>query len=105
MPYTLYYPSVCCPSISQVSREAKLSLLSCINASGDPQLQELGLQFRLDDAYLQTQESDYHSHLLFKAHSQLSSFPMARPLYLLSKKMLSVGECSCYNDHLDTLSV
>ena len=30
---------------------------------------------------------------------------MARPLYLLSKKMLSVGECSRYNDHLDTLSV
>ena len=30
---------------------------------------------------------------------------MARPLYLLSKKMLSVDECSHYNDHLDTLPV
>ena len=99
----LYYFGVCYPSISQVSREAKLSLLSCIIASGDPQLQELGLQFCLGDAHLQTQESDYH--LLFKARSQLSSFPMARPLYLLSKKILSVGECPRYNDHLNTLSV
>ena len=43
----LYYPGVCCPSISQVSREAKLSLLSCISATGDPQLQQLGLQLHL----------------------------------------------------------
>ena len=35
----LYYPGACCPSISVVSRKAKLSLLSCISASGDPQLQ------------------------------------------------------------------
>ena len=40
----LYYPGVCCPSISQVSQEAKLSLLSCVSATGDPQLQQLGLQ-------------------------------------------------------------
>ena len=25
----LYYPGVCCPSISQVSRQVQLSLLSC----------------------------------------------------------------------------
>ena len=50
----LYYPIVCCPSIFQVLREAKLTLLSCISASGDPQLQELGLQFHLGDVYLQT---------------------------------------------------
>ena len=43
----LYYPGVCCPSISQVSQEAKLSLLSCISATGDPQLQQLGLQLHL----------------------------------------------------------
>ena len=68
-----------------------------------PQLQELGLEFQLGDAYLQTKESDYH--LLFKACSQWSSFPMARPLYLLYKKMLSVDEYSCYNDHLAVLYV
>ena len=56
----LYYPGVCCPSISQVSREAKLSLLSCISATGDPQLQQLGLQLHLGADYLQTQASDYH---------------------------------------------
>jgi len=37
--------------------------------------------------------------------NQLSSFPMARPLYLLSKKMLSANEHSQYDKHLDTLSV
>jgi len=96
----LYYPGVCCPSISVVSREAKLSLLSCISASGDPQLQQLGLQLHL---YLQTQASDYQ--LLSKAHLQLSSFPMAYPLYLLSKKLLRADELSRYDNHLDNLSV
>ena len=37
----LYYRGVCCPSVSVVSREAKLSFLSCISTSGDPQLQQL----------------------------------------------------------------
>ena len=32
----LYYPGFCCPSISQVSQEAQLSLLSCISVAGDP---------------------------------------------------------------------
>ena len=39
----LYYPGVCCPSISQ-------SLLSCISATGDYQLQQLGWQLHLGDA-------------------------------------------------------
>jgi len=97
----LYYPGVCCPSLSQVSREAKLSLLFCISASGDPQLLELGPQLHLGDSYLQTQDSDYS--IISKACSQLSSFPMACPLYLLSKKLLSATECSRYDDHLDSL--
>ena len=29
----LYYPGLCCPNVSQVSRQAKLSLLSCIRGS------------------------------------------------------------------------
>ena len=36
----LYYPGICCPSIMQVSREAKLNLLSCVSASSDSRLQE-----------------------------------------------------------------
>ena len=99
----LYYPGMCCPSISQVSRQARLSLLSCIDASSDYQLQELGLQLHLGDAYLQTHASDYS--ILSEARSQLTSFPMARQLYLLSKKLIAADECSCYNKHLDTLSV
>ena len=67
----LYYPGVCCPSISQVSKQAKLSLLSCISASFDDQIQELGLQLHLGDEYLQTQSSDIS--ILSKARSQLSS--------------------------------
>ena len=99
----LYYPGVCCPSISQVSREAKLSLLSCISATGDPQLQQLGLQLHLGDEYLQTQASDYH--ILSQVRSQLSSFPTACSLYKLSRKLLIADERSRYENHLDTLSV
>ena len=99
----LYYPGMCCPSISQVSRQAQLSLLSCIDASSDYQLQELGLQLHLGNAYLQTHASDYS--ILSEAHSQLTFFPMARQLYLLSKKLIAADERSCYNKHLDTLSV
>ena len=90
----LYYPGMCCPSISQVSRQARLSLLSCIDASFDYQLQELGLQLHLGDAYLQTHASDYS--ILSEARSQLTSFPMARRLYLLSKKLIAADERSCY---------
>jgi len=42
----LYYPGVCCPSISYVVREAKLSLLACVSASADQKLQERGLQLQ-----------------------------------------------------------
>ena len=66
------------PALFQVTREAKLSLLSGISISGDPQLSELGLQLHLVNAYLQTQDLDYN--ILSEAHSQLSSFPMACPL-------------------------
>ena len=61
----LYYPGLCCPSISQVSRQAKLSLLCCISATSDTSLQELGL---LGDSYLQTAHSDYS--ILSEAQSQ-----------------------------------
>ena len=71
----LYYPGMCCCSISQVSRQVKLSLLSCISATSDTQLQELGLQLHLGDSYLQTNDSDYS--ILLEAQSQLKSFPMA----------------------------
>ena len=46
-------------SISQVSRQARSSLLTCIDVSSDHQLQELGLQLHLGDAYLQTRASGY----------------------------------------------
>ena len=35
---TLYYLRICSPTMSSISREAKLNLLSCVNASSDPQL-------------------------------------------------------------------
>jgi len=83
----LYYPGVCCPSIFQVSRQAKLSLLSCISASSDHQLQELGLQLCLGDTYLQMYASDYP--VLSQARSQLASFPTAHHLYSLSKRFIA----------------
>ena len=81
--------------LSQISRQEKLSLFSCITASSDYQLQEFGLQLRLCDSYLQTCDSDYS--ILSEAQSQLSSLPMAWHLYLQSKKLASVQECSKYN--------
>ena len=94
---------MCCPSISQVSRQAKLSLLSCISATSDVLLQELGLQFHLGDSYLQTNNSDYS--ILSEAHSQLTSLSMAHHLYLLSKKLAVAYERFNYDVHLSTLSV
>jgi len=44
----LYYPGLCCRSVSHVS---KLSLLSCISATSDLRIQELGLQLRLGFLY------------------------------------------------------
>jgi len=95
---------MCCPSISQVSRRAKLSLLSCLSVTSDVQLQELGLQLHLGDSYLQTNNSDYS--ILSEAHSQLTSLLMARHLYLRSKKLAVIAhECFNYDEHLSTLSV
>ena len=92
-----------CTSIYQVSRQAKLSLLSCIGASSDCQLQELGLQLQLGFTYLQTLDTDYPT--LSKAQSQLSSLPIARSLYLRAKKLVAAKEHSYHDNHLDTLSV
>jgi len=94
---------MCCPSISQISKQAKLSLLSCISESSDERVQELGLQLHLGDEYLQTHDLDYS--ILSKARSQLASIPMARRLYLESKKLAAADERSRYDKHLSTLSV
>ena len=48
----LYYPGVVPTDISR-------HLLSCISASSDYKLQELGLQLHLGDFYLQTNDADY----------------------------------------------
>jgi len=88
---------MCCPSIPLVSRQANLSLLSCLSAISDVQLQELGLQ---GDSYLQTNNS-----ILSQAHSQLTSLSMARHLYLRSKKLAVAHERFNYDEHLSTLFV
>ena len=97
----LYYPGVCCPSISTISREAKLNLLSCVSASSDLQLQELGVHLRLGQDFLQVQNSDYS--LLLAAKKQLSALPSARSLYLRAKHLLSNDTKSACVDHLHTL--
>jgi len=71
LPVQSYYPAspgLCCPCISQLlTRQAKLSLLSCTSATTDATLQELGLQLHLGDSYLQTAHSDYST--LSEAHA------------------------------------
>ena len=82
----LYYPGVCCPSITHVFREAKLSLLSCVSVTSDPWLQELGLQLHLGNVTLQINDNEYS--ILANARKQLSVLPSARSLYLKLKLSL-----------------
>ncbi|XP_065884075.1 uncharacterized protein [Dysidea avara] len=90
----LYYPGVCCPSISHVSREAKLSLLACVSASSDLRLQELNLHLRLGNVALQIQDNDYS--ILSIAQKQLSAFPISSSLTVQSKFESSAElESSC----------
>ena len=65
----LYYPDICCPNISQMTREVKLIFLPCISAIGEPRLQQWGLQIHLGDEYLQTQASDYHILVIIISYS------------------------------------
>ena len=99
----LYYLGVCCPSVSQVSREAKLSLLACVSSSSDLQLQELNLQLRLRNVALQIQGNDYS--ILSIAKKQLSAFPSARSLYTMARNQLSVHTKTQCTDHLQSLTV
>ena len=99
----LYYPGICCPSVSNVTREAKISLLSCISASSDPKLQELGVHLHLGQEFLQFQDCDYS--ILSTARKQLSSLPTARSLYVTAKTQLLSEVKSTSEDHLQTLSV
>ena len=99
----LYYPGVCCPSISHVSREAKLSLLACVSASSDLRLQELNLHLRLGNVALQIQDNDYS--ILSIAQKQLSVFPSARSLYIKAKHQLLGSIKAQCNDHLQSLTV
>lgn len=97
----LYYPGICCPSVTYISREAKLNLLSCISSSSDPQLHELGIH--LGQSFLQVRKNDYS--ILMAAKEQLSALPSARSLYLKAKSRLLNDTKSTCQSHLQTLSV
>ena len=99
----LYYPGICCPSVSHVSREAKLSLLSCICVSSDPRLQELGLHLHLGNDFLQFQNQDYS--ILSASQSQVSNMPSARSLYKEANDQLSSKITSDSEVHLNQLTV
>jgi len=99
----LYYPGVCSPSISHISREAKLSLLACVDASTDDRLQELGFQLHLGNVAMQIEDSTYS--ILLNAKKQLSTLPSARSLYVKTKHLLRDHIASQCRDHLQTLFV
>jgi len=87
----LYYPGVVCTSITHVSREAKLSLISCVSSSSDYCLQEFGLQLKLGKAHLQTSDADYS--VLKSAREQLSLLGhciIKLSIYCLTLLLLSV---------------
>jgi len=99
----LYYPGVCCPSTSHVLREAKLSLLACVSASGDQRLQELGLQLHFGNVVLQIEDTTYS--IMSDAKMQLSKLPSARSLYVKAKHLLRDYTARQCKDHLQSLSV
>ena len=99
----LYYPGICCPSISHISREAKLSLLTCVDASTDHRLQEFGFQLHFGNIAMQIEDSTYS--ILLNAKKQLSTLPSARSLYVKAKHLLRDHTASQCKDHLQTLSV
>ena len=86
-----------------MSREAKLSLLSCICASSDPQLQELGLHLHLGNDFLQFQNQDYS--ILSAAQSHLSDMPSTRSLYKRARDDLTSKITSDSEAHLNQLTV
>jgi len=96
-------PLLSSPSASNDTREAKISLLSCTNASSDPKLQELGVHLHLGKDFLLFQERDYS--ILLTARKQLFSLPTARSLYVRAiTQLLSEIKSKC-EDHLQTISV
>ena len=100
----LYYVRICCPGVSSISRETKLDLLSCVSASSDPKLQELGVYLHLGQSFLQIQNNDYS--ILIAAKKQLSALPSASSLYVKAKNQLLTDiKSACHHDHLQTLSV
>ena len=88
---------------THVSREAKLSLLSCVSATSDPRLQELGLQLHLGNVALQINDNEYS--ILANAQKQLSVLPSVRSLYLKAKTQLSQFNKSQCENHLQTLTI
>jgi len=81
--------------------QAKLNLLSCVSASSDPQLHEVGLHLQLGKDFLQVQDNDYS--ILTAAKKQLKVFPFAWFLYLKAKHQL-LGETKFHcENHLQTL--
>ena len=75
----LNYPSVCCPSVSLISRQCKLSLLATISISSEPLIQELALQLDLSSGFLQI--DSIHQEILSQARAQLAGIPTVRKLY------------------------
>ena len=71
----LYYLGICCSSVSYISREAKLNLLSYVSASSDPQFHELGIHLQLGKDFLQVRDQDYS--ILMATRKQFSTLPLA----------------------------
>ena len=71
----LNYPGVCCPSVSLILRQCKLSSLTNILISLDPLIQELALQLDLFSGLFQI--DGVHQEVLSQARAQLASIPTA----------------------------
>jgi len=91
----LYYPGIFYPSVSHVSGEAKLSLLSCVSTSSPG----TGLDLHFGNVLLQFQLQDYS--ILSAAWSHLSPMPLAWSLYKTAK---ATPDCETHFNHLNIQS-
>ena len=99
----LNYPGVCCPSVSLISRQCKLSLLANISISSEPLIQELALQLDLSSGFLQI--DSIHQEILSQARAQLSGIPTACKLYTAGRRLAILNEAKFCQQKLNSLTL
>ena len=88
----LNYPGVCCPSISLILKQCKLSLLANISISSDPLIQELALQLNLSPSSGLLQIDGVHQEIITQARAQFAGIPITCKLYTACRQLVILNE-------------